>query len=126
MYIPTVLICLVGAEVSASGLKIRRSPIQISPNSKFNSTVLKNDQQIVDINTGACLGANQAGEILIKGDTVMLGYRNQPDVTAATIDRDGWLHSGDIGYYDEDGYFFVVDRIKELIKFNAYQVQVFI
>ncbi len=52
----------------------------------------------------------------------MKGYLNDNDATKNTIDQGGWLHSGDIGYYDEDKHFYIVDRAKELIKYNAYQV----
>jgi long-subunit acyl-CoA synthetase (AMP-forming) len=55
------------------------------------------------------------GEILARGDTIMAGYRNQPEKTAETLDADGWLHSGDIGEFDEAGYLKVIDRKKELI-----------
>lgn len=51
----------------------------------------------------------------------MKGYVNNPTATTDMIDKDNWLHSGDIGYYDNDGYFFIVDRLKELIKYKGFQ-----
>jgi acyl-CoA synthetase (AMP-forming)/AMP-acid ligase II len=53
---------------------------------------------------------------------VMKGYWNNPAATAESIDEEGWYHTGDIGYADEDGYFYVLDRVKELIKYKALQV----
>jgi len=78
--------------------------------------------KILDIVTGAELGSNQEGEICIRGPQVMKGYLNRPDATAAMIDPDGWLHTGDVGYADSDGCFFIVDRVKELIKYKGLQV----
>jgi long-subunit acyl-CoA synthetase (AMP-forming) len=58
---------------------------------------------------------SDVGEVLMRGDAIMAGYRNLPDKTAEAIDPEGWLHSGDIGTFDADGYLRIVDRIKELI-----------
>src|SRR5205085_7762194 len=65
----------------------------------------------------------EVGEILIKGPVVMRSYWNREDATAETLDEDGWLHSGDMASVDEDGYFFIVDRKKDMIirgGFNVY------
>jgi acyl-CoA synthetase (AMP-forming)/AMP-acid ligase II len=80
------------------------------------------ESKVVDIASGAALEPNQPGEIWVRGPQVMQGYLNRPDATAAMIDAEGWLRTGDIGYADADGYFYVVDRIKELIKYKGYQV----
>jgi 4-coumarate--CoA ligase len=68
------------------------------------------------------VGAYKEGEICFKGPLLMKGYVGDPVATANTIDKDGWLHTGDVAYYDEDEYFYIVDRIKELIKYKAFQV----
>jgi acyl-CoA synthetase (AMP-forming)/AMP-acid ligase II len=78
--------------------------------------------KIVDLETGTELGANEEGELWIRGPQVMKGYLNRPDATALTVDAEGWLHTGDIGYADEEGHFFIVDRAKELIKYKGFQV----
>ncbi|KKD07045.1 4-coumarate--CoA ligase family protein [Streptomyces sp. WM6386] len=68
------------------------------------------------------VGVAEDGEILIRGPQVMKGYLGRPDATAAMIDPDGWLHTGDVGHADADGWLFVVDRVKELIKYKGFQV----
>ncbi|MGB0500945.1 MAG: AMP-binding enzyme, partial [Acidimicrobiales bacterium] len=62
------------------------------------------------------------GEVCVKGANVFLGYYRDPEMTAAMVDNEGWLHTGDVAIVDEDGYFSIVDRIKELIKYNGFQV----
>ena len=78
--------------------------------------------KIVDVNTGKALGKNERGEVWMHGPQVMKGYLNNPDATAATVDEEGWIHTGDIGYADDDEYFYIVDRLKELIKYKGFQV----
>lgn len=80
------------------------------------------EAKFLDVATGAELGPNERGEIVVRGPNVMLGYLNDDGATARTLDKDGWLHTGDVGYIDDEGYFFVVDRVKELIKYKGFQV----
>ncbi|XP_031328707.1 4-coumarate--CoA ligase 1-like [Photinus pyralis] len=78
--------------------------------------------KIVDVDTGKSLGPMAVGEIWCRGDIIMKGYFNDPEATRNTIDEDGWLHTGDMAYYDNNHMFFIVDRLKELIKCKGYQV----
>ena len=70
---------------------------------------------------GTDAGAGEVGELAVQSAATMSGYWDDPGKTAAVL-RDGWLHTGDIAYMDQDGYFFIVDRKKELIKPGGYQV----
>lgn len=62
------------------------------------------------------------GELWMKGPIIMKGYINRPDATKDTIVEDGWLRTGDIAKVDEEGWFYITDRIKELIKYKGFQV----
>jgi acyl-CoA synthetase (AMP-forming)/AMP-acid ligase II len=78
--------------------------------------------RLVDPESGADVDRGERGELWVRGPQVMRGYLNNQEATAATIDADGWLHTGDIAVLDEEGYFKIVDRLKELIKFKGFQV----
>jgi len=79
--------------------------------------------KVVDPHTGAALAMGKTGELLYRGPNVMLGYLNNPEATKETITEDGWLRTGDIAFVDPDGYIFLVDRLKELIKVKGFQVR---
>jgi acyl-CoA synthetase (AMP-forming)/AMP-acid ligase II len=78
--------------------------------------------RIVDPETGEDAAEGERGELWIRGPQVMAGYLNNEEATKATIDEEGWLHTGDIAARDADGFYAIVDRLKELIKYKGYQV----
>jgi acyl-CoA synthetase (AMP-forming)/AMP-acid ligase II len=78
--------------------------------------------RIADPVTGADRDTGEEGEVWVRGPQVMKGYLNNPEATAATVDEEAWLHTGDLGYMDADGHLYVVDRLKELIKYKGFQV----
>lgn len=78
--------------------------------------------KVVDLETQETLDVGQVGEICYMGEQLMMGYWNNSEATRQTIDHDGWLHTGDVGYFDDKGNLRVVNRIKELIKYKGYQV----
>ncbi|KAI9285882.1 hypothetical protein BC943DRAFT_360097 [Umbelopsis sp. AD052] len=79
------------------------------------------EAKIIDDN-GNEVGNNERGELWMKGPNIMLGYTKRKEETANTVDRDGYLHSGDVAIRDDNGRFYIVDRIKELIKYKGLQV----
>ncbi|XP_074572732.1 4-coumarate--CoA ligase CCL1-like [Curcuma longa] len=102
-------------------LAFAKAPFEVK--SGACGTVVRNaEMKIVDLETGAALGRNQRGEICIRGAQIMKGYINDPEATRNTIDKDGWLHTGDVGYVDDDDEVFIVDRLKEIIKVKGFQV----
>ncbi|XP_061728907.1 luciferin 4-monooxygenase-like isoform X1 [Cydia pomonella] len=78
--------------------------------------------KVVDIKTRQKLGPNQQGEVCIKGPIVMKGYVGNEAATRDVMDEEGYLKTGDIGYYDEQGFLFIADRLKEIIKYKGFQV----
>ncbi|EFJ07428.1 hypothetical protein SELMODRAFT_429785 [Selaginella moellendorffii] len=75
------------------------------------------EAKVMDVDAGKTLPPYSRGEVCLRGPCIMQSYLNNPAATAATIDPEGWLHTGDIGYFDDDGFLFIVDRLKELIKY---------
>jgi acyl-CoA synthetase (AMP-forming)/AMP-acid ligase II len=96
-----------------------RSPSMETKPGSVGPLVANTEGRIVDPLSGAELGPGAQGEICVRGPQIMKGYLDRAEATAAMIDAFGWLHTGDIGYADEDGDFFVVDRLKELIKYKG-------
>lgn len=80
------------------------------------------EYRIVDLASRQDAPTGEPGEVWIRGPQVMKGYLNNPRATRDMIDSEGWLHSGDIGYADAEGYLYVVDRVKELIKYKGLQI----
>jgi acyl-CoA synthetase (AMP-forming)/AMP-acid ligase II len=81
------------------------------------------EEKVVDLETGTKeVAPGEVGELLVRGPQVMKGYFNNPQATAETITEDGWLHTGDIVRMDPDGYVWILDRKKELIKYKGFQV----
>ncbi|XP_031339405.1 4-coumarate--CoA ligase 1-like [Photinus pyralis] len=71
---------------------------------------------------GEMLGSNESGTIYLRGLQIFKGYLNDAEATQSTLDSEGWLNTGDVGHYDEDGHLFVTSRLKELIKVKGFQV----
>ncbi|KAM1339909.1 hypothetical protein ACFX2H_038371 [Malus domestica] len=80
------------------------------------------EAKIVDPETGEALPPGKRGELWLRGPSVMKGYVGDEKATAETLDKDGWLKTGDLCYFDDEGFLYIVDRLKELIKYKAYQV----
>jgi acyl-CoA synthetase (AMP-forming)/AMP-acid ligase II len=108
-------------EVSGAS-HVNHAPVPPEKRGSVGPVLPNTESKVVDTETGAELGPNEKGEVCIRGPHIMPGYLNNEEATRHCIDEDGWFHSGDIGYADEDGYFYIVDRVKELIKYKGYQV----
>jgi acyl-CoA synthetase (AMP-forming)/AMP-acid ligase II len=80
------------------------------------------EARISDLDSEEEVPTGERGELCVRGPQVMKGYLDNPEATAAMIDDDGWLHTGDIAVVDDEGYFSIVDRVKELIKYKGFQV----
>ncbi|MFN3164453.1 MAG: AMP-binding protein [Pseudohongiellaceae bacterium] len=108
-------------EVSGAS-HINIAPVPPEKQGSVGPVLPNTESRVIDTETGAELGINEKGEVMVRGPHVMVGYLNNKEATDQCIDSNGWFHTGDIGYADEDGYFYIVDRVKELIKYKGYQV----
>ena len=108
-------------ETSPAALITSEDPAAIKPGS-VGVPVASTEARVVDPETGRDVEPGVDGEILLRGPQVMRGYLNRAADTRAVLDDDGWFRTGDIGHADADGHFFIVDRLKELIKYKGMQV----
>jgi acyl-CoA synthetase (AMP-forming)/AMP-acid ligase II len=108
-------------ETSPGAIITSEHPAEIKPGS-VGRPIANTECRVVDPESGRDVAAGVDGEIWIRGPQVMRGYLNRPAETRAVLDADGWFRSGDIGHADADGHFFIVDRLKELIKYKGMQV----
>ncbi len=98
------------------------SPLERNKPGTVGVLLPNTEARIVDLDTERDAEPGGRGELCVRGPQVMKGYLNNQMATDAMIDRDGWLHTGDIAIVDDEGYFTIVDRVKELIKYKGYQV----
>ncbi|XP_051179562.1 4-coumarate--CoA ligase-like 7 [Lolium perenne] len=120
--LPHVDLCMGYGSTEGGGISImvhRDECSHVGSAGRISSNV---EVKIVDIVTGEPLSVGQKGELRLRGPSIMTGYVGDDEANAAAFDSDGWLKTGDLSYIDQDGFVFVVDRLKELIKYKAYQV----
>jgi len=98
------------------------SPEDSAKLSSIGPPIPNTECRVVDVSTGEDLGPDREGELWVRGPQVMKGYWNNPEATSEVLDAEGWLHTGDVGYADKEGFFYIVDRVKELIKYKGFQV----
>ncbi len=118
----------IGCEViQAYGMTELSPATHVTPSGQYRPgsvglTVPNAEARIVDPVTGEDQDIGGEGELWLRGPMVMKGYLNNAEATAATIDADGWLHTGDVATIDAENHFYIVDRVKELIKYKGFQV----
>jgi long-chain acyl-CoA synthetase len=113
---------LQGYGLTESGPATHQTPPHRIKHESSGPLLADTEARIVDLETGEIdLPQGETGEIVVRGPQVMKGYWNAPEETARTL-RNGWLYTGDIGWVDEDGYIYIVDRKKEMIKYKSFSI----
>jgi acyl-CoA synthetase (AMP-forming)/AMP-acid ligase II len=109
-------------ELSPVSHKSRLARVAETPPGSIGALIPNTEARLVDPETGKDVAEGEEGEIWVRGPQVMRGYLNNEEATAETLVGDGWLRTGDIGRVDPQGFFYIVDRLKELIKYKGHQV----
>jgi len=109
-------------ELSPVSHKSRLARVAETPPGSIGALIPNTEARLIDPETEEDVAEGEEGEIWIRGPQVMKGYLNNPQATNEIFTADGWLRTGDIGRIDENGFFYIVDRLKELIKYKGYQV----
>jgi acyl-CoA synthetase (AMP-forming)/AMP-acid ligase II len=109
-------------ELSPVSHKSRLARVKETPPGSVGALIPNTEARLVDPETGEDVAEGEEGEIWVRGPQVMRGYLNNAEATAETLVGDGWLRTGDIARIDSEGFTFIVDRLKELIKYKGYQV----
>jgi acyl-CoA synthetase (AMP-forming)/AMP-acid ligase II len=109
-------------ELSPVSHKSRLARVAETPPGSVGALIPNTEARLIDPETEQDVAEGEKGEIWIRGPQVMKGYLNNDEATAETLVEDGWLRTGDIARIDEKGFTFIVDRLKELIKYKGYQV----
>ncbi|KAK6123704.1 hypothetical protein DH2020_042553 [Rehmannia glutinosa] len=111
-----------GLTESAGGVATAVGPEEVKRYGSVGRLCENMEAKIVDPESGESLPPGKRGELWLRGPAIMKGYAGDDAATAATLDSEGWLKTGDLCYFDSDGFLFIVDRLKELIKYKGYQV----
>jgi acyl-CoA synthetase (AMP-forming)/AMP-acid ligase II len=114
--------CVVGSALGMTEAAPLAVPAETVVHGSVGCLAASTEAVVVDPVTGRRLGLGETGELWVRGPQLMRGYLGDDAATAATIDPDGWLHTGDLVSFDHDGNLYVVDRLKELIKCSGYHV----
>ncbi|TKY46419.1 4-coumarate--CoA ligase 9 [Spatholobus suberectus] len=117
---PNVVI-IQGYGLTESTAGVVRTPPEANREGTPGKLIAGVEAKIVNPNAGEALLPGEQGELWLKGPTIMKGYAGDPEATSTTL-VDGWLRTGDLCYFDNEGFLYVVDRLKELIKYKGYQV----